>query len=74
MSNIGSSNEFKAVFITSLVLFGILLSYLIGLITLSSKNYQTFTFAFTLLVAMGAVVVLLIAETLLLWKMVELFV
>ena len=73
MSNIGSPNEFKAVFITSLVLFGILFSYLIVLITLSSKNYQTHTFAFTLLVATGAVVVLLIAETLLLWKMVELF-
>ncbi len=73
MSNIGGSNEFKAVFITGLVLFGILFSYLIVLITLSSKNYHTHTFAFTLLVATGTVVVLLIAETLLLWKMVELF-
>ena len=72
MSNIGSSNEFKAVFIAGLVVFGALFSYLVVLITLSLKKYQTFTFTFTLLAAMETAVVLLIAETLLLWKVVDL--
>jgi hypothetical protein len=36
------------------------------------KKYQTFTFTFTLLAAMETAVVLLIAETLLLWKVVDL--
>ena len=72
MSNIGSSNEFNAVFIVGLVVFGALFSYLVVLITLSLKKHQTFTFTFTLLVAMETAVVLLIAETLLLWKVVDL--
>ena len=74
MSNSGITQEVNSVYITGLVLFGTLLSYLTLLITLSAKKYHTFTFAFTLLVALEIEVVFLIADTLLSWKMVWLFV
>jgi hypothetical protein len=62
----------KRVIITTLVLFVISFSYQAVLIVLSLKRNRLLTFTFTLLILLQIIAVLLIAQTALIGKMVDL--